>query len=284
MALKRNLLSLIIIAALSGVLIFLTVVFGLTAAKGARIKKEIAARSDAIDMLAKKSKMPLTEESVSFLMDERNKLKSAYSRLKLVLASPLAGDVPAESMDSLQFKERLIQAQKKLREEAKEFSLSLPESLGFAKYEIELSELGEIPVLWRRLAVLDELVYLMTLSGVVSLVEINFIGKDLAKEAAQPISAESAVKMRGEVIADLKGKAAAGPAQNEDFHDEVKVSFKITCAYSSLVEFLYKMRVSPLVLIVDDLDITRAKDTLDKDDAAESMLQADFLVTAEIIM
>ncbi|MBU4376083.1 MAG: type II secretion system protein M, partial [Candidatus Omnitrophica bacterium] len=226
---------------------------------------------------AKKSRMPLTEESISFLADERNKLKSAYSRLKLALTSPLAEDVPRESMDSLQFKERLIQTQKKLREEAKEFSLSLPDSLGFTKYETELSTRGEIPALWRRLKVLEELIYLMTLSEVVSLNEISFIGDDPAKEAAQPVPAEH-------VLAGMPvDKAAAQPAQSENFYDEVKVSFKITCTYSGLIKFLYKMRASPFIFIVDDLDITRAKDTLDKDEAAESMLQANFLAKAEII-
>ncbi|MFH0839673.1 MAG: Amuc_1100 family pilus-like protein [Candidatus Omnitrophota bacterium] len=258
MVLKRNLLSVMIIAVLACTLLLLTIILGLAMIKEAKTKKEIAAKSVAIDNFAKKSKMPLTEESISFLTDERNKLKSAYSRLKLALTSPLAEDMPRESMDSLQFKERLVQTQKKLREEAKEFSLSLPDSLGFTKYETELSTRGEIPALWRRLKVLEELIYLMTLSDVASLNEISFIGDDLPKGPAQP-------------------------AQSENFYDEVKVSFKINCTYSGLIKFLYKMRASSFIFIVDDLDITRAKDTLDKDEAAESMLQANFLVKAEII-
>ncbi len=290
MIMKRDLLSRAVIIALSGVLVFLAAVFGLAMVKGMKTAKEITAMNSAIDTFTKRSKMPLTEESILFLTDERNKLKSVRGRLKLALASPLAEDVPAENVDPLQFKERLIQVQKKLKEEAKESSLSLPELLGFSKYETELLERGEILVLRKRLAVLEELVYLMTLSRVVSLDEISFMGEDLAKETAPAKPAEDAFRARDRITTDFKKNApvpadsAAGKgARNENFCDEIRVSFKITCAYSSLIEFLYKMRVSSFIFIVDDLDVTKAKDTLDKDEAAESMIQANFLVKAEII-
>ncbi len=286
MVLKRNLLSVSIIIALAAAFLSLAIMLGFALLKGSKIQKDTAEKSGTIERFVKKSKMPLTEESISFLADERNKLKSAYSRLKLALHSPLAENIPSEAMDSLQFKDRLIQAQKKLREEAKDFSLNLPESLGFTKYETELSQPAEIPALWRRLAVLEELVYLMTLSGVASLDEINFIGEDLKKETegeAQPdIATEVPAELpRAGIPPDDKAESAV--RQKGEIYNEVKVAFKVTCTYSGLVEFLYKMRVSPFIFVVDDLDVTKGKDTLDKDEKKESMLQASFLVKAEII-
>jgi hypothetical protein len=243
----------VLIAILGVVLLFFAVTFSLFVFKCIKIDKVIAAKTETVNEFVQKSKMPLTEGSISFLMDERNKLKSAHSRLKLALTSPLTEEIPPENIDSLQFKERLIQAQKNLREEAKEASLSLPESLGFTKYETELSEPKEIPGLWKRLRIMEELIYIMSLSGVTSLDEINFVGDDLKKEERTPV------------------------------YDEITASFKITSTYSELVDFLYRLRVSPFIFVVDDLDITKAKDELDKDEAAESMVQASFQVKAEII-
>lgn len=276
MVLKRNLFSIAVISILTAILLFLAGTLIFFVFKDAKTDKEITAKTATIDRFVKKSKMPLTEESVSFLEEERNKLKSAYSRLKLALTSPLDEEIPPEDIDSLQFKERLIQTQKKLREEAKSFSLALPDSLGFSKYETELSEPSEIPLLWRKLKVLEELVYLMTLAGITSLDEINFVSEDIKKEGQVPPVVAGAAK---------PAEAAVAPkaAERAKVYDEIAVSFKVTCTYSKLADFLYKLRVSPYIFVVDDLDITKTKDTLDKDEVKESTLQAAFLVRAEII-
>lgn len=253
MILKRNLFSVIIIGLLAAALVFAASLFVFFMLQNTKIGKDVMTKSGMIDGFVKKSKMPLTENSISLLEDERNKLKSAYSRLKLAFASPLGEEAPPESMDSLQFKEKLVQTQKKLREEAKNSSLVLPISLGFTKYETELSSSAEIPYLSKRLKVLEELTYLMTLAGVTSLDEINFIEEDVKKEDAPKI------------------------------YEEIAVSFKITCAYSKMMDFLYRLKISPFIFVVDDLDINKAKDALDNDQAAESRFQAAFLVKAELI-
>lgn len=290
MVLKRNLFSITVISILAVILLFFAIISIFFVVKNMRIGKEIAAKSGTIDRFVQKNKMPLTENSVSFLEDERNKLKSAYSRLKLAFTSPLNEEIPPENMDSLQFKEKLIQVQKKLREEAKDFSLALPDSLSFTKYETELSEPSEIPYLLKKLRVLEELVYIMTLTGVVSLDEINFIGEDIKKaETAAPQAMPQAMPAvrpahkGGAAKIEEAPKAKIEEAPKANIYDEITVSFKITCTYSKLIGFLYKLRASPFIFVVDDLDISKAKDTLDKDEAAESMLQAAFLVKAELI-
>ena len=279
MILKRNLFSMIIIGLLVAALVFAIGLFVFFMLQDTKIGKEIMTKSGTIDGFVKKSKMPLTENSVSFLEDERNKLKSAYSRLKLALTSPLSEEVPPEGMDSLQFKDKLIQTQKKLREEAKDFSLVLPDSLGFTKYETELSDSVEIPYLIKRLKVLEELIYLMTLTGVASLDEISFIGEDVKKEEAH---AQAILP-----VPNTENMAEALPLPSEPektkIYEEITVSFKITCTYSKLMDFLYRLKVSPFIFVVDDLDINKTKDVLDKDQAAESRLQAAFLVKAELI-
>ncbi|MDP3790247.1 MAG: Amuc_1100 family pilus-like protein [Candidatus Omnitrophota bacterium] len=280
MILKRNLFSVTIIGILAAALLFAVGLFVFFMLQDAKIGKEIMTTSGTIDGFVKKSKMPLTENSVSFLEDERNKLKSAYSRLKLALTSPLGEEMPPEGMDSLQFKERLIQTQKKLCEEGKDFSLALPDSLGFTKYETELSDSAEIPHLLKRLKVLEELIYLMTLTGVASLDEISFVGEDIKKEEAPVLSVPA--------LPDIGNEAGALPTlppepKKTKIYEEITVSFKITCSYSKLMDFLYRLKVSPFIFVVDDLDINKTKDALDKDQAAESMLQAAFLVKAELV-
>lgn len=282
MLLKRNLFSVTIIGILASALLFAVGLFVFFMLQDAKVGREIMTTSGTIDGFVKKSKMPLTENSVSFLEDERNKLKSAYSRLKLAFTSPLSEEVPPEGMDSLQFKERLIQTQKKLREDGKDFSLALPDSLGFTKYETELSDSAEIPHLLKRLKVLEELIYLMTLTGVASLDEISFIGEDIKKEEA-PVPLQPMPPMP-----DIESGAEALPIlplepKRAKIYEEITVSFKITCTYSKLMDFLYRLKVSPFIFVIDDLDINKAKDVLDKDQAAESMLQAAFLVKAELI-
>lgn len=262
MLLKRNLSSIVVICVLTAALLFAAGLFIFFTLEDVKINKEIADKSRTIDGFVKKSKMPLTENSVSFLEDERNKLKGAYSRLKLALTSPLSEEIPPEYIDPLYFKEKMIQTHKKLREDAKNFSLALPDSFGFAKYETQLSDPAEIPYLLNKLKVLEELIYLMTLTGVSSLDEMSFIGEDTKKEAPS---------------------AHAGGPEKEKIYEEIAVSFKITCTYSQLVDFLYRLKVSPFIFLVDDLDINKTKDVLDTDQAAESRLKAAFLIKAEVI-
>ncbi len=275
--LKRNLFSISVISVLALLVIFFAALFILFVFKDIRIEKDRAAKCKSINKFIKTSKMPLMEDSISILEGEKNKLKSVYSRLKLALTSPLTEEISPESMDPLQFKEKLIRTQKKLREEAKDFSLVLPESIGFAKYEAELSLPSEIPLLLRRLRVMDELIYLMTLTGISSIDDINFIEETVKKEK----SAVPAPNIKGKKPPPIpyNSKEEHKPA----IYDEIIISFKVTCTYSELIDFLYKLKSSPFIFIVDDLDIAKTKDILDVDEAAESMLQAEFLVKAEII-
>lgn len=224
---RRNILSIIIIISLAIVLLLSIMAFFLSLAKLRRIKGEIASKYEMINRLTEKSKMPLTKESLLFVTNEENKYKIIYNRFKLALESPLNERVRREELDPLQFKERLIQTQKKLREDATMYNLLLPESLGFAKYEIELSKPSEIPDLIRRLRVLEELIYMITLSGVETLHEINFADKEVKRKT--------------------------------DIYFHIPISFKIGCTSPSLTNFLYKLRLSPFNFIVDDMDIESAQ-------------------------
>lgn len=263
MALKRNLISFIIIIFLSMTLLLSITLFFMSLAKNSRIKAEIASKCDGIKKIAEKSKMPISKESLLFLGDEQNKLKNAYSRFKLALGSSLSEEVAEEESDPLQFKERLIQTQKKLRKDADEHNLLLPESLGFAKYETKLSEPFEIPDLIRRLKVIEELIYIMTLTGIDSLDEIHFAEKG-AKKKALPL-----------LDIAVKGK--------KDIYFDIPVSFKIGCTSSKLIDLLYKLRLSQFIFIVDDLDMERAQAGYDKEVAVEERLKTSLSIRAIVL-
>lgn len=257
MALKKNVLSVVIICFLGIILILFITAFGLSLAKNADITEQISAKYDMIDKFVTKSRVPITKESVLFLIEERNRLKNVYSRFKLAFMTPLTEEIPEESIDPLQFKERLVQTQKKLRKDAERYDLTLPGSLGFTKYETELSDASEIPALIRRLRVLEELISHMGFSGIDSLNELSFIGELVKKE-------EDSAKVVGLAF-------------------DIPVSFKINCTASELVDFLYKLRVSHFTLIVEDIDIKKIADASDEDIVAKSVLEVNFLIKAVAI-
>jgi len=222
--------------------------------KDSQLEEEISSKYKVINALVKKSKMPITEESVILLKDEHSKLNNIYTRFKLAIASPLNEEISEKELDPLKFKEKLIQAQKKFREEAAGRNLSLPESLGFSKYETELSNPVEIPDLIKRLKILEELIYTIARANVDSLYEIGFTNKG-AKESS------------------LK----------KGIYYDIPVSLKINCTSSELVQFLYKLRVSPFVFVVDDLDIEKGQDSLDKSEVAKGSLIANLSIRAIVI-
>lgn len=260
MILKRNLLSLIIVALLLMTLLLSIALFSVSLAKNFRIKSEVASKCEAISEFTERNRMPIIEESIIFLTEKRDKLKNIYSRFKLALASPLEEEVPSEELDPLKFKERLIQTQKRLRKDAGKHNLSLPESLGFAKYETALSEPSEITDLIRRLKVLEELVYTMIFAGVGSLDEIRFANKGVKKD-----------------VLPLLDTAAA---EGGDIYFDVPVSFRISCASLKLIDFLYRLKSSSFVFIIDDLDIDRTQTSSDKDEAAKRRLKASLSIRA----
>lgn len=244
----RNLLSILIIVLLViAVLSSITILFAF-AVKHFNVESEIASKCEMINKLTEKSRIPLTKESLIFITDEQNKLESLYGRFKLALESPLNEEAAEAELDPLQFKERLIQTQKKLREDAAMCKLALPESLGFTKYETELSKPSEIPVLIMRLKVIEEIIYVITLAGIESLHEISFADEEAKKR--------------------------------ETAYLNLPVSFKIGCTSSELVTFLYRLRLSPFNFIVDDFDIKSAQAAAGKETAADKKLAASLSIRA----
>ena len=61
---------------------------------------------------------------------------------------------------------------------------------------------------------------------------------------------------------------------------DIPVSFKIGCTNSKLIDFLYKLRLSPFVFVIDDLDIESAQVSYDKDEVAARRLKASFSIRA----
>lgn len=247
---KQSLHSFIIIISLLLILCLSIALFFISLNKNSKIASEIASKFDAINKFADKSKIPVTDESITFLTEERNKLKEIYNRFKIALTSPLSETAAKEKLDSLQFKEKLIQMQKRLYENAKSHNLLLPKSLGFAEYETELPKPSEIPNLIRRLRVLEELINTMTLSGIDFFYEINFTGIDIQK------SKEAKIQSQRE---EIEKKPQPDVAEETPIYYDVSVSFKIGCTSAELIDFLYKLRLSPFVFIVDDLDVEKAK-------------------------
>jgi len=238
MTIKKNLFSIIMIMALSIVLTFAIAVFFVSMTRSFACKAEINAKCGDIDKIAKKSSMPLSKESLIFLTDEYNRLKSVYSRFKLALESPLNDEATDEELEPLKFKERLIQAQKKLREDARMHNLTVPKSLGFAKYETELTDPPEIRSLIRRIDILEEIMYIILESGVGTLNEIDF----------------------AVVSSNAKEGEGEGSGRKQAESSDIPVYVSIGCTSPKLINFLYRLRVSQFNFVVDDVDITSEED------------------------
>lgn len=236
---QRNLLSIAMLLFLVIVLITSMILLIVSSSKKSKIESEIASKYEVINRFVKTSKMPMTEKSTSLLTEEANRLRDIYGRFKLALASSLNEEVPEEELEPLHFKERLIQTQKRLREDARGRNLSLPDSLGFTKYETELSDPSEIADLIKRLKVLEELTHAMASSDIDILDEINFANR-YAEENALP-------------LLDTARREYA------DISLIIPVSLKVGCSITKLIDFLYKIRSSPFIFIIDDLDIEKAQ-------------------------
>ena len=280
MLVKKKIVSLIVIIFLSIVLILSMALFLISLNKSYRIQAEITSKCQEINSFTERIKLPLTKDSVRFLEDKQNDLKNIYSRFKLAFASPLSEEISEEELDPLQFKERLIQLQKKLREDANMHNLTLPSSLGFAKYETELSEASEIPDLIRRLKLLEELVYKMIDSKVYSLDGIDFPAVEKKeRRPAPPTQPRRTANRRTGFVRPAVTHAAVKAEEEEDIYFEIPVLLKIECTNSRLVSLLYQLRVSPFVFVVDDLDVVQAQ-AEEGELMAEKRLEANLVIRA----
>ncbi len=241
-----------------------------------------------------KSKMSLSKKSIELLTEERNKLKGLYSRFELALRSPLDEEASAADLDSLQFKEKLIQIQKKLREDANMYDLRLPESLGFSKYETELSDSSEIPHLIKRLNVLEELIYIMAIADIESLDKIEFAEKEDDKKASKKTAPKEVREIAGRNVSQLnlpggmqiiRGTEGEIVTQEDkaSTYSDIPISFVMNCTSSTLVSFLHKLGLSPLIFVVEDMDIKRARDFTDQDKSAEEKLKVNFSIKAIVL-
>ncbi|MBL7071185.1 MAG: hypothetical protein ISS26_03310 [Candidatus Omnitrophica bacterium] len=271
MQVKKNTFSLILMAVLLMVLLLSVAFLFVSLAKNIAVKAEVGAKCEEINKIAQKSDLPLSKESVAFLADEHTRLKNIYSRFLLALVSPLDEEINEEDLDPLQFKERLIQTQKKLREDARINNLLLPASLGFAKYETELTDPTDIPGLIKRLKVLEEIVHLMSLSGLVTINEISF-----AEENENRSERNTG---RGQKKQD-EAKNPESPAEPKAVFSDVPVYLRIGCTNTELIKFLYKLRVSQFNFIVDDLDIQLDEENSGRGGLRSKMLNADLAVRA----
>ena len=294
---NRNLLSVIIIVTLAIFLVLSIALLFTSIHENSKIRHEIASKYSVMNSYAEKSRLPISKESIAILTGEQNNLKSIYARFKLALMSPLNDEISEEELDPLQFKERLIQIQKKLREDAEMHNLALPESMGFTKYETELSERSEIPRLIKRLKVLEEIVYVMIAGRADSIDHILFMDAG-AKKTTDKISMErSKEKIKASAVDTALLQEMEKKLKRQKNLPEMEVSKKehgtdydfpvslaVTCANSRLTALLYKLRVSPYIFVIDDIIIERiegaVKDRPAPDSAGESRLRINLSVRA----
>jgi hypothetical protein len=239
---KRHPISFIITILLVLVIALLAVTLFISIAKGSRLAREVAFKQSELDEYLKGRKAPISEESLASLAVERDKLKTAHEALKSAFVSPLNEEILEEELDPLKFKENLIRAQKRFREDAG--GLVLPESLGFAKYETELCEPSDIPRLIWRLKVLKEVIDTAVDSKIESLDKIEF-----------------------------------ADAEDGDSYFSIPLSFSMNCTAKELVNFLYRLRVSTFNFTVEHLNIEKIQEAV-SEEAVRAKLKTDLSVKA----
>jgi hypothetical protein len=149
----------------------------------------------------------------------------------------------------------------------------------------------------------------MTLSGIDSLDEIRFAevaaNKGKKPEAALPkkeVKGKPKLSAELPVDFDFSKEAALAPGKKgrqesqktatlpppaatkeTDIYSDVPVSFKIGCTNPELVDFLYRMRVSQFVFVVDDLDIEAPKSVSGEGSASRQQIKAALSIRAIVI-
>jgi len=279
---KNDLFSTAAVTLFSAALIGSIAMFFVFLARSSEISSRIESECRRIDDYSDKNKVPFSEETVEFLKRERETLEDINTRFKSALETPLGEEVRPEDLDPLKFKEKLVQTQKKLRKDAEARGLKLPSSLGFAKYETELSAPSEIPELMRRLKILEEITDIVISSGAGSLAKINFAENSSLSDKAKSARDPKKTSRRAPRIKTAPAPKAA-EKKPETFYENIFFSFEIKCTGSKLMDLLYLMRASRYIFVVEDLDIKSAKDALDSDEAAERMLSAALSARAVIV-
>ncbi len=262
--LKKSTLSYIAIGILSLSLLLSALLCVLAVMRSAKLGHKISAQCERISRFARTTKMPIVQDSIDFLDAERERLKNLHGRFSLALASPLSDTPSEESLEPLMFKERLVQIQKKLRQDATQAGMALPDSLGFSEYETRLSEKDEIPGLLKRLKVLEEVIYLAADSGINAIGEVDFPMPDTQGKDKKKAPGTVKKRVRSSPIPSLPGPMDRGPARHDETAGNVtdndvfgQIPFETTFRANSpeMMTFLYKLRRSPYNVVITDFSI-----------------------------
>jgi len=244
---KKNIALIASFTGLAAVLLISVIFFVISMIKNAKLNGEFSSKCRMIDSFVKQSKMPVTEESIENLKVELKRLDEAYKTLRPFMRSPLTKNRAVKKLDPLRFKERLIQTQKKLRAQALKNNLIIGGTLGFSRYETELPSQDQIPELYNRLEILEELLTIFTHTGIESLERIEFenipkSGPDDKKKAA------SRKKRRS-------GPGTPYEEQKPEFYSQIPIYVVINCTTAQAIDILYQMRVSPCLFEVKEMDL-----------------------------
>lgn len=191
------------------------------------LKNEEAALRDEITAFARLRDGVPSKEKLTHYIIRREALNNKYESIKDEFGTLLKSKEPTFS-DPLKFKQSLLASHNKLRSEAAELGIKLPDSLGLEEYYDTIPPSEKVPELFMQLEVIKALVELTTASGINTLKSIEL---------------EDPVIMSG-----------------VSSYREFPFTLTVECTIQDMVRFLYSLRKQNVLFIIRNLKINTTEE------------------------
>jgi uncharacterized protein (DUF1499 family) len=199
-----------------------------------KIKKQL----NMLKFFKEKQENAPTEKWEDYNKNKKEKLTEIYHKMKTHL-DLLSCRMPKNIKEPLKFKEDIFKLQDALYAEASLRNLIFEgdaKSLGFKEYEKKIPAEEEVPVLTKKLSIIEELVNLMIESNADSLIQVEFLNY---------------------IDKELDGK-------NSLSYRIIPVDITMVSSIKDLAQYLYLLSESDCIFIVDNIRIDSLSDEKDE--------------------
>ncbi len=284
-----NLLIVIFVLIIFLLYLFILTIFNFK--KSINVGSDLNSKIETLNSYERNTSFYPSKEMVDGLQKKKASLEDIFKNFSSVLA-PSAQEEKSES-DPLKFKEELLLAQTKIREVAKNANLSLPDSLGFTKYDVEIPATQDIPVLKNQLKIIREIIGYMSDTGIKSLNVLNVSSPVMSKKKIEvepnieglpgdnlPMGRPPGLPFpkRPAPNRAIEAKAVSSNDGEEIVYDTFPVKLELESSTSSLIKFIYKLRTAKSIFIIKNLEISSIESKDLKDLGVKSELDINAIV------
>lgn len=268
-----------VVIVLVGILLYTAFLSVINLQKSFSLNRELNIKIKSLEHFTKGMPFIPSSEMVENLAKEKKSLEKMDNEFISAFSKPYLG-LKLEA-DPLKFKEDLFQTQNSIRQLALKAGFGLPDSLGFSKYETEIPTNIDVPVLKKQLIIVEELIKIMINSKVSSLKSI-----EIQKSVSKLIEMEEPVILS---LDDMKRAPQKRPKSKITEPSEIKnkkleiyqafsIVVEVETDTANLIKFLYNLRASNYLFILNSLKIDSKKDETSENRKLKSTLNISAII------